>query len=155
VEATGQGVLMSGRAHGPVLPFDERGVREKFGVHPKSIPDWLALVGDSADGYPGVPRWGARSASALLAQYGHIESIPDDASKWKVNVRGSAALAESLRQHRIEVALYKVLATLREDVPLTEKLEDLQWKGARRDELLAFCAEIGDEEMVQRVERWR
>ena len=135
--------------------IDEAGVVEKFGVPPLSIPDWLALVGDSADGYPGVPRWGARSASALLAQYGHIESIPDDASKWKVNVRGAAALAESLRQHRIEVALYKTLATLREDVPLTESLEDLQWRGARREELVSFCAEIGDDEMVQRIERWR
>jgi len=135
--------------------IDEAGVVEKFGVPPLSIPDWLALVGDSADGYPGVPRWGARSASTLLAQYGHIESIPDDAAKWKVNVRGAAALAESLRQHRIEVALYKVLATLREDVPLTESLEDLQWKGARKDELVDFCTSIGDSEMVERIERWQ
>lgn len=135
--------------------IDEAGVVEKFGVPPLSIPDWLALVGDSADGYPGVPRWGARSASTVLAQYGHIESIPDDAAKWKVNVRGAAALAESLRQHRIEVALYKTLATLREDVPLTETLEDLHWKGARREELVAFCVEIGDDEMVGRIERWR
>ena len=135
--------------------IDEAGVVEKFGVPPLSIPDWLALVGDSADGYPGVPRWGARSASTLLAQYGHIESIPDDAAKWKVNVRGAAALAESLRQHRIEVALYRVLATLREDVPLTESLEDLQWKGARKDELVDFCTSIGDSEMVERIERWR
>jgi len=135
--------------------IDEAGVVEKFGVPPLSIPDWLALVGDSADGYPGVPRWGARSASTLLAQYGHIESIPDDAAKWKVNVRGAAALAESLRRHRIEVALYKVLATLREDVPLTESLEDLQWKGARKDELVDFCTSIGDSEMVERIERWQ
>ena len=134
--------------------IDEAGVVEKFGVPPLSIPDWLALVGDSADGYPGVPRWGARSASTVLAHYGHIESIPDDVSRWKVNVRGSAALAESLRQHRIEVALYKTLATLREDVPLTESLEDLHWKGAKRDELVDFCGEIGDSEMVERIERW-
>jgi 5'-3' exonuclease len=135
--------------------IDEAGVVEKFGVSPASIPDWLALVGDSADGYPGVPRWGARSASTVLAHYGHIEAIPDDASKWKVNVRGAAALAESLRQHRIEVALYKTLATLREDVPLTETIEDLRWQGARRDDLVAFCAEIGDAEFVGRMERWR
>ena len=72
------------------IVIDEAGVVEKFGVPPLSIPDWLALVGDDADGYPGVPRWGARSASTVLAQYGHIESIPDDVSKWKVNVRGAA-----------------------------------------------------------------
>lgn len=135
--------------------FDEAGVIEKFGIPPSSIPDWLALVGDDADGIPGVPRWGARSAAAVLAQYRHIEEIPDEASKWKVTVRGSAALAESLRQHRIPVALYKTLATLREDAPLAESIEDLQWRGARRDELIAICTEIGDMDFVSRVERWR
>jgi 5'-3' exonuclease len=135
--------------------IDETGVVEKFGVPPSCIPDWLALVGDSADGYPGVPRWGARSASTVLAYYGHLEAIPDDVSKWKVTVRGAAALAESLRQHRIDVALYKTLATLREDVPLAETVEDLRWQGPRRDDLVAFCDEIGDAELVERVERWR
>ena len=134
---------------------DEAGVVEKFGVAPSSIPDWLALVGDSADGYPGLPRWGARSASTLLAQYQHVEAIPDDASHWKVSVRGAAALAESLRMHRAELALYKQLATLREDVPLAETLSDLEWKGVPRSELTAFCAEIGDDEFPGRVERWR
>ena len=128
---------------------------EKFGIPPASIPDWLALVGDDADGIPGVPRWGARSAATVLAHYGHIEAIPDDASKWKVTVRGAPALAESLRQHRIPVALYKTLATLREDAPLPETLEDLRWRGADRDALTAFCAQIGDEEFVGRIERWR
>lgn len=135
--------------------IDEGGVVEKFGIPPGSIPDWLALVGDDADGIPGVPRWGARSASMLLAHYGHIEAIPDEASKWEVMVRGSAALAESLRQHRIQVALYRTLATLREDVPLTERLEDLEWHGARRDELTTFCTAIGDTEVLARVDRWR
>jgi 5'-3' exonuclease len=135
--------------------LDEAGVIEKFGIPPSSIPDWLALVGDDADGIPGVPRWGARSAAAVLAHYRHIEEIPDEASKWKVAVRGSAALAESLRQHRIQVALYKTLATLREDAPLAESVEDLQWGGARRDELIALCTEIGDMEFVGRIERWR
>jgi len=137
------------------VTIDEAGVVEKFGIPPLSIPDWLALVGDDADGIPGVPRWGARSASVVLAHYGHLESIPDDASRWAVNVRGAAALAESLRDHRIEVGLYRTLATLREDVPLTETLEDLRWLGARRDELVALCAEIGDDEMVGRVEKYR
>ena len=135
--------------------IDEAGVVEKFGIPPASIPDWLALVGDDADGIPGVPRWGARSASIVLAHYRHIEAIPDEASKWKVNVRGAAALAESLRQHRIEVALYRTLATLREDAPLAETIEDLRWQGARRDDLVAFCDEVGEREFIGRVERWR
>jgi 5'-3' exonuclease len=135
--------------------IDEAGVVEKFGIPPASIPDWLALVGDDADGIPGVPRWGARSAAAVLATYGHVEHIPDYALQWKVSIRGSAALAESLRQHRIEVGLYKTLATLREDAPLTESLEDLEWWGASRDGLNAFCIEIGDMEFPGRVERWR
>ena len=135
--------------------IDEAGVIEKFGIPPTSIPDWLALVGDDADGIPGVPRWGARSAAQVLAHYGHLEAIPDDASKWQISVRGAATLAESLRNHRIEVALYRRLATLREDAPLPETLEDLEWRGARRNELAAFCAEIGDTEVMGRVERWQ
>ena len=135
--------------------IDEAGVVEKFGIPPTSIPDWLALVGDDADGIPGVPRWGARSAAAVLEHYRHIEDIPDEASKWKVNVRGAAALAESLRQHRIEVGLYRTLATLREDVPLAETVEDIRWRGARRDDLVALCNAIGDDEFIGRVERWR
>jgi 5'-3' exonuclease len=131
------------------------GVIEKFGVPPASIPDWLALVGDSADGYPGVPRWGAKSASALLAHYGHLESIPDRESEWRVSVRGAAALAASLREHRDDAALYRHLATLRIDVPLTEELEDLRWCGARREELTALCRETEDEEFIERVTTWR
>jgi 5'-3' exonuclease len=137
------------------VTIDEAGVVEKFGIPPSSIPDWLALVGDDADGIPGVPRWGARSASLVLAYYGHLESIPDNAAEWKVPVRGSAALAESLREHRNVVGLYRTLATLREDAPLTETLEELEWKGAPREKLAAFCAAIGDDEMVGRVERWQ
>ena len=131
------------------------GVIEKFGVPPASIPDWLALVGDSADGYPGVPRWGAKSASALLAYYGHLESIPDRESDWQVSVRGAAALAANLREHRDDAALYRLLATLRVDVPLTEQLDDLRWLGARREELTALCRETEDEEFVERVATWR
>ena len=135
------------------ITIDEAGVVDKFGIQPSSIPDWLALVGDDADGIPGVPRWGARSASMVLAHYGHLESIPDNAAEWKVSVRGSAALAESLRQHRDVVGLYRTLATLREDVPLTETLEDLEWKGVRREQMTAFCTMIGDDEMLGRVNR--
>jgi 5'-3' exonuclease len=112
--------------------LDEDGVRAKFGVLPKSIPDWLALVGDSADGYPGIPRWGAKSASAVLAAYGRVERIPDDAGEWTVKVRGATALAESLRAGRADAALYRRLATLREDAPLPETLDDLRWRGPPR-----------------------
>jgi 5'-3' exonuclease len=135
--------------------IDEPAVIAKFGVPPSSIADWLALVGDSADGYPGVPRWGAKSAAAVLAHYGHIEAIPDEERQWSVNVRGSAALASSLREHRDEAYLYRTLATLRTDAPLTEELDDLRWQGARRPELTALCNEIGDQQFLERVTRWR
>jgi len=135
--------------------LDETGVIEKFGVPPASIPDWLALVGDSADGYPGVPRWGSKSAAAVLAAYGHLEAIPDRESAWRVPVRGAAALAASLREHRDEVYLYRRLATLRADVPLTETIEDLRWRGARRDQLTTLCRELEDEGFLERVTTWR
>lgn len=135
--------------------LDEAGVVEKFGIGPASIPDWLALVGDDADGIPGVPRWGAKSASAVLAHYGHLEAIPDEASQWQVKVRGAEALAESLRHHRIEVALYRRLATLRTDVPLAEQVADLKWRGARREALAQLSIEIGEDDVFARMERWR
>jgi 5'-3' exonuclease len=135
--------------------LDEAGVIDKFGVPPASIPDWLALVGDSADGYPGVPRWGSKSASAILGAYGHLEAIPDRESAWRVPVRGAAALAASLREHRDEAYLYRRLATLRVDVPLTEQIDDLRWRGARRDQLTTLCGELEDEGFLERVTTWR
>jgi 5'-3' exonuclease len=135
--------------------LDEAGVIDKFGVPPASIPDWLALVGDSADGYPGVPRWGSKSASAILAAYGRLEAIPDRESAWRVPVRGAAALAASLREHRDEAYLYRRLATLRVDVPLTEQIDDLRWRGARRDQLTTLCSELEDEGFLERVTTWR
>jgi 5'-3' exonuclease len=134
--------------------YDEAAVIEKFGIPPVSIPDWLALVGDDADGIPGVPRWGARSASTLLAHYGHLEEIPDEANRWTVPVRGAAALAESLATHRVEVLLYRRLATLRTDVPLAEGTDALRWQGAIRAELTALCHELGDDQILDRVTRW-
>jgi 5'-3' exonuclease len=136
------------------LLLDEDGVREKFGVSPASIPDWLALVGDAADGIPGIPRWGEKAASTVLARFGRIEDIPPDPGRWGLSVRGAVALGESLASHRKEAALYKTLATLRRDVPLDETLENLEWKGARREELLALCREIGDDEFPSRVPRF-
>ena len=135
--------------------LDEGGVHAKFGVGPASIPDWLALVGDASDGYPGVPRWGSKSASAVLARYEHLEAIPDDERQWRVDVRGAASLAKSLREHRQEAFLYRRLATLRTDAPLAETIEDLRWRGARREELTALCHEIGDEGFLERVPVWR
>jgi 5'-3' exonuclease len=135
--------------------LDEAGVVAKFGVPPTSIPDWLALVGDSADGFPGAPRWGDKSAALLLARYGRVADIPGDEKVWAVTVRGAAALGESLRAHRDEVALYRRLATLRTDVPLPESLDDLRWRGARRAELAELCRELGDAGFLDRVQRWR
>jgi len=135
--------------------LDEPAVVEKFGIPPASIPDWLALVGDDADGIPGVPRWGAKSASTVLARYGHLEAIPDEESQWTVVVRGATALATSLRAHREETSLFRRLATLRTDVPLGEGIEELRWRGALRAELTGLCREIGDERFVERVHRWQ
>jgi 5'-3' exonuclease len=151
------------RADGKVVCFDRRKnevmdlakVEEKFGVKPESIPDYLALVGDTADGIPGVPKWGAKGAAVVLSRYGHIEQIPADETEWDVKVRGAKALAESLASMRDEAALYKRLATLRTDVPLRESLDDLAWKGARRAELTALCDEIGEKRLLDRVTRFR
>lgn len=134
---------------------DEAAVREQFGIGPASIPDWLALVGDNADGIPGVPRWGERSASAVLGVYEHLEAIPEDATQWKVKVRGAASLAASLREHREAVLLYRRLATLRIDVPLREDIPSLRWLGANRAELTALCRELDALDILDRVPRWR
>jgi len=149
----GERVVLLDRRRKAII--DEAGVWEKFGVAPASIPDWLALVGDAADGIPGIPRWGARSAAALLARYRRIEAIPDDEARWEVKVRGAAGLARSLRERREEAALYRTLATLRLDAPLDEALDDLRWRGADRRALGALCAELGEDRLMARVPRWR
>ena len=133
--------------------LDARGVVEKFGVTPRSMPDWLALVGDSADGYPGVPRWGAKSAAAVLGAYERLEAIPADAAAWRVPVRGAAALAASLAAHRTDAYLFRQLATLRTDVPLTESLDNLRWRGADVASLAALAAQWGDDAIVERAGR--
>ncbi len=133
--------------------LDERGVIEKFGVAPRSIPDWLALVGDSADGYPGIPRGGAKSAAAVLGQFETIEAIPADAAEWGVPVRGAAALAASLAAHRPEAFLFRTLATLRTDAPLAESLDDLRWRGADEAALAALATQWDDGSIAERAER--
>jgi 5'-3' exonuclease len=133
------------------LVIDEAGVIAKFGVPPSSIADYLALVGDNADGYPGIPRWGDRSAATVLAEYRSIEAIPDDEKTWTVKgLRGATQLAENLRTRRKEAALYKQLATLVTDVPITESIADLEWKGPR-SELAAFGESIGDRGLADRA----
>jgi 5'-3' exonuclease len=135
------------------IVLDEEGVLHKFGVHPESIPDWLALVGDSADGYPGLPGWGAKSASAVLGKFGHLERIPEDSGDWGLPPTRAARLSETLRSRWDEALLYRRLATLREDVPLAESLAELEWRGARR-ELRDLCQEWGETSLPDRIVRW-
>jgi len=131
--------------------LDEAGVMTKFGVAPASIPDYLALVGDTADGIPGIARWGAKSAASVLAEYIHLENIPTRASEWRVRVRGAEVLAENLAAARELSLLYRRLATLRRDVPLTEGLADLQWRGAPLDQLAALCEELNEPGVLERM----
>jgi len=135
--------------------IDEKGVREKWGVAPGSIPDLLGLMGDTADGIPGIARWGQKSCAAVLARYESIEAIPGDVEAWDVKVRGAKSLSENLEADRDAALLYKRLATLREDVPLAESVADLAWQGADRAALEAVAAEIGAERDLSRVQRWR
>jgi 5'-3' exonuclease len=111
------------------VTFDEAGITAKFGVPPASIPDYLALVGDSADGYPGLRGWGAKSAAAVLAKYRHIEAIPDDWRTWGVNAANAAALSRVLGEERDRALLFRTLATLRTDLPLFDSVDELEWKG--------------------------
>jgi 5'-3' exonuclease len=111
------------------ITLDEAGVIQKFGVPPESIPDYLALVGDSADGYPGLAGWGAKSTAAVLAKFGHIESIPADWREWHVHATGASALAHTLATERDQALLFRTLATLRTDIPLFDDVEQLRWNG--------------------------
>ena len=125
------------------IVLDERGVEAKFGVLPSSIPDFLALVGDSADGLPGIRGWGKKSTAEVLSRYRHIEAIPARASDWDVVPRGAERLATNLHEEVEEALLYRRLATLRVDVPLSETLDELEWKGVRPKALSASsCMEI-------------
>src|SRR5579862_4605022 len=113
--------------------IDEAGVVQKFGVPPASIPDYLALVGDSADGYPGLQGWGAKSSAAVLAKFHHIETIPADSRAWGVKVAGASNLAATLSRDREQALLFRTLATLRTDIPLFKDVEELRWKGENPD----------------------
>ncbi|WP_224240172.1 5'-3' exonuclease [Hyalangium gracile] len=134
--------------------LDEDAVRAKLGVPPASIPDLLALVGDTADGIPGLPGFGEKGASALLTAYAHLEAIPEDPSKWTVRPRGADKLAATLREHREEALLYRKLATVATDAPLTESLKDLEWAGVPRAAFEAFCDRLGVTTLKSRPKRW-
>jgi 5'-3' exonuclease len=143
------------------ITYDDAGVREKWGVPPASIPDWLALVGDSSDGYPGLPGWGAKSAAAVLAVYGSFEGIPDRASAWEVpGVGGGRAmsLAASFRDHRDEALLYRTLARLRyveDGVEIPQQTAaELAWRGAPRATWESFCDRWGLDRLRSRPHRW-
>jgi len=132
--------------------YDHEGVIEKFGVQPESIPDYLGLVGDTADGFPGLPGWGAKSAAAVLSRYLHIESIPDDIADWDITVRSAAKLAATLAANRSDAELFRRIATVALDAPVSASVDELEWKGpiAGFDQL---CATIGAERIAERTIR--
>ncbi len=136
------------------IVLDEKGVIEKFGVKPESIPDYLALVGDSADGYPGIQGWGAKSTSTVLAKFKHIESIPKDPKKLPLGLGRATTLLENLQANYQDALLFRKLSTLQEDVPLKETLKDLEWQGAY-PRLRKLCRELRDERIPERVIKWR
>jgi 5'-3' exonuclease len=123
------------------VTIDEAGVVQKYGVSPASIPDYLALVGDSADGYPGLAGWGAKSTAAVLGKFGHLEAIPKDWREWRVNAASAGALADTLRREWENALLFRKLATLRTDIPLFKDVEELRWKGPK-PEFEAIAAEL-------------
>jgi 5'-3' exonuclease len=131
---------------------NEKGVREKFGVRPKSIPDYLALVGDTADGFPGLPRWGQKSAGNALARYVHLEAIPKDESQWDIPIRGAAGLAASLRDHWEDALLFRDLATLRTDTDVFDDVDELRWWGPTAD-FAPLCERLGSPELAKRAAR--
>ena len=133
--------------------LNEKGVIEKFGVPPESIPDFLALVGDSADGYPGIQGWGEKSTSTVLAKYKHIENIPNDPAKLGLGLGRATTLLENLKNNFEDALLFRELSTLRTDVPLKETLADLKWRGAA-PRLKKVCKELGSESIVERVKKW-
>jgi 5'-3' exonuclease len=134
--------------------IDEPEVLRRRGVRPQSIPDWLALVGDTADGIPGIPGFGERTAAALLRIHDHIESIPQASASWPPDVRGADRLAATLRERMTDALLYRKLATLFEDVPLPERLEDLAWRGVPRAAFAAWCDRMDANDLRDRPRRW-
>jgi 5'-3' exonuclease len=129
---------------------DEAGVVAKFGVNPRSIPDYLAVVGDSADGFPGVPGWGVKAAALTLSQYSHLEDIPKDWKEWHPSIKKARVLAESLFNAWNDALLFRTLATLRVDVPVFDTVEDLRWKGARPN-FEEYCRRMKATDLLRRI----
>jgi 5'-3' exonuclease len=148
-QCVGGKVVQVDRRKGKVLDAD--GVREKFGVEPASLPDWLAVVGDSADGYPGLKGWGASSSAAVLARYGHLEDVPADGADWEVGVRNARTLAATLAAQRDQAYLFKVLATLRQDCEVGT-VDAWRWTGPTAD-FGAMCERLELRDLPDRVER--
>lgn len=151
------------REDGRVVTYDRRkrafmdadAVRAKFGVSPASIPDFLALVGDASDGYPGISGWGAVSTAAVLQRYEHLDQIPDSISRWDVSVRGGASLAASLRDHRADAVLFRELATLSTDAPIPQQsVEELRWQGVPRASFDWLADRLNEPKLRFRVPRW-
>jgi 5'-3' exonuclease len=139
------------------VTYDEAGVIGKFGVAPASIPDYLALVGDSSDGYPGLPGWGSKSAAAVLSKFGHIDDIPPSVLDWDIDLRGASRLAATLAERRDEAILYRTLAVLKRDSDLgatTRSLDDLAWHGVPRASFIGLCDELGFDTVRERVHHW-
>ncbi len=134
--------------------LDEKGVAEKFGVSPESIPDYLALVGDSADGYPGIQGWGEKSTATVLAKYKHIENIPNEPGKLGLSLGRAETLLGNLHKNYKNALLFRELSTLRTDVPLKESLNDLKWQGAT-PRLKKVCKELGSESILERIKKWQ
>ena len=130
--------------------FDVDGVRAKFGVPPESVPDYLALVGDSADGFPGLPGWGAKATGTVLAEYGHLENIPADAGDWSVTVRGAAKLAATLQDQFDKAMLFRRIATVELDSPVSKSVDELEWTGPEAD-FPAMAERIGGPQLVARA----
>lgn len=136
------------------ITLNEKGVIDKFGVSPESIPDFLALVGDSADGYPGIQGWGEKSTAAVLAKYKHIEAIPKDPNKIPLSLGRATTLLENLQNNYKDALLFRELSTLRTDVPLKENLADLKWLGVY-PRFKKVCAELGNQSIPERITQWR
>lgn len=132
--------------------IDHDGVVDKFGVLPESIPDYLALVGDTADGFPGLPGWGARSTATVLAHYLHLENIPDAVGQWEVSVRGSAKLAATLAENRDLAMLFRTVATIVDTAPTFDRLDELAWTGPTA-EFPELMGRMGGEHLVKRAEK--
>lgn len=132
--------------------YDEAGIVEKFGVRPESIPDYLGLVGDTADGFPGLAGWGAKSASTVLAHYGHIENIPLAAGQWEITVRGGAKLAKTLADNRELALLFRRIATIETDAPVSASIDELEWRGPTAD-FAALAESIDAQRHADRITR--